>query len=277
MPFDEEFDDIYQLGIKQSCEDAGAYCERVDEQIFTESILDRVYNQISKADIIVADMTDRNANVFYEVGYAHALGKKTILLTQKADDIPFDLKHYPHIIYNNKISQLKKELTSRIKWFLDNDNNEQVTQNVEIDIFIDGKSLSKGNAKYLTPLEKIPHPTLTLHNTTFKTFNPGDYRIGIITDENYTGLRNKGEGAKTIKLPDGRNIHMCPIIDDILYPNSYTSFELLLEPYMKYKENNPMREVEYQYRGEQEITIRVFTPTGTRDFFLSIEPEKENK
>ncbi len=113
MPFDEEFDDIYQLGIKQSCEDAGAYCERVDEQIFTESILDRVYNQISKADIIVADMTNRNPNVFYEVGYAHALGKRTILLTQNAEDIPFDLKHYPHIIYNNKISRLKKDLTSR--------------------------------------------------------------------------------------------------------------------------------------------------------------------
>lgn len=273
MPFDEEFDDVYQLGIKQSCEDAGAYCERVDEQIFTESILERVYNQISKADFIVADMTNRNPNVFYEVGYAHALGKKTILLTQNADDIPFDLKHYPHIIYNNKISLLKKELTTRIKWFIENGADEQVTQNVEIDVFINDTSLSKEKAQYLTPIDKIPHPTLTLHNTTFKTFNPGDYRIGIITDENYTGVRNKGEGTKTIKLPDGRNIHMCPILDDILYPNSYTSFELLLDPYTKYKDNRPINELEYQYRGEQEIIIRIFTPTGTRDFYLNVKPE----
>ena len=58
----------------------GAYAERVDEQIFNESILQRIYNQISKADVITADMTDRNENVFYETGYAHTLGKQVILL-----------------------------------------------------------------------------------------------------------------------------------------------------------------------------------------------------
>lgn len=41
MPFDKKFEDIYQLGIKAACSEAGAFCERVDEQIFTESILDR--------------------------------------------------------------------------------------------------------------------------------------------------------------------------------------------------------------------------------------------
>jgi nucleoside 2-deoxyribosyltransferase len=82
MPFSESFSDIYELGIKEACNDAGAYCERVDEQIFQERILDRIYNQIAKADIIIADMTGKNPNVFYEVGYAHALGKNTILLTQ---------------------------------------------------------------------------------------------------------------------------------------------------------------------------------------------------
>ena|ERR1035437_7115482 len=81
MPFDSSFDDIYKLGIKAACHDAGAYCERVDEQILDESMLERIYNQIYKADIIVADMTGKNPNVFYEAGYAHALGKSTILMT----------------------------------------------------------------------------------------------------------------------------------------------------------------------------------------------------
>jgi hypothetical protein len=36
MPFDGAFDDVYKIGIKESCETAGAYCERVDEQIFNE-------------------------------------------------------------------------------------------------------------------------------------------------------------------------------------------------------------------------------------------------
>ncbi len=76
MPFDEDFDDVYKVGIKPACRDAGAYCERVDEQIFHRSVLQQIYNQISKADLVVADMSDRNANVFYEAGYAHALDKK---------------------------------------------------------------------------------------------------------------------------------------------------------------------------------------------------------
>ena len=116
MPLDEEFDDIYKFGIKGASEDGGAYAERVDEQIFTEGILERIFNQINKADIIVADMTGRNANVFYEVGYAHALGKIVLLLTQNADDIPFDLKHKQHIVYAGKIETLKSKLTERILW-----------------------------------------------------------------------------------------------------------------------------------------------------------------
>jgi hypothetical protein len=71
MPFDGSFNDIYKFGIKGAAEDAGAYAERVDEQIFVEGMLDRIFNQINKADIIIADMTGKNPNVFYEVGYSY--------------------------------------------------------------------------------------------------------------------------------------------------------------------------------------------------------------
>src|SRR5215212_3353410 len=103
MPFKPEFNDIYKFGIKGAAEDVGAYSERVDEQDFTEGILDRIYNQINKADVVIADMTGQNPNVFYEVGYAHALDKIVLLITQEADDIPFDLKHRQHIVYGGKI------------------------------------------------------------------------------------------------------------------------------------------------------------------------------
>jgi hypothetical protein len=118
MPFSDEFKDIYEVGIRPACRDAGAHCERVDEQRFTESILQRIYDQIAGADIIVADMTARNPNVFYETGFAHALKKHTILLTQKSDDIPFDLKHYRHIVYGGKISELKSQLQKELRFFI---------------------------------------------------------------------------------------------------------------------------------------------------------------
>ena len=275
MPFTEDFDDIYQLGIKQSCEDVGAYCERVDEQIFTESILERVYNQISKADFIIADMTTRNPNVFYEVGYAHAIGKKTILLTQNVEDIPFDLKHYPHIVYNNKISKLKEDLLPRIKWFIQNSDKEELTQNVDIELFLEGKSLANKNLVLTAKKKLFPKLEITIHNKSFKLFNPRDYRIGVITDENYVSLNTPSDrGVSPVKLPGGRNFHMCKILDDILYPNSYIDLTLYLVPFRKYDRSTGDLEIEYQYSDEQEIIIRVFTPTGTRDFFLTINLEK---
>ncbi|MDB9824245.1 nucleoside 2-deoxyribosyltransferase [Flavobacteriaceae bacterium] len=270
MPFDGDFDDIYKLGIKQSCIDAGAYCERVDEQIFNESILDRIYNQISKADIVIADMTNRNPNVFYEVGYAHALGKTTILLTKNSDDIPFDLKHYPHIIYNNKITQLKEELTTRVKWFVENETTEELSQKIDIDIYLGEESLSNKNVEHTVEKGKIPAPTFTLHNRTFRTYSPGDYSVGIITDENYKYSR-RTEGSKTIKLPDNHLMHMYPLIEDILYPNSYTSFRVLLEPKVLEYDDSISRNPKVVYEEDQEITIRIFTPNGTRDYYLMIK------
>src|SRR4051812_18879147 len=89
MPFAPNLRDVYDVGIKPAVAGVGAYAERVDEQHFTNSILDRIYNQIAKADALVADMTGRNPNVYYEVGYAHALDKPVLLVTQDLDDIPF--------------------------------------------------------------------------------------------------------------------------------------------------------------------------------------------
>jgi hypothetical protein len=50
MPFSQKFSDIYTFGIKGAAEDVGAYAERIDEQIFNEGILERLFNQINKAD-----------------------------------------------------------------------------------------------------------------------------------------------------------------------------------------------------------------------------------
>ena len=119
--------------------EAGGYCERIDEQIFEESILERIYTQISKADIIVADMTGRNPNVFYEVGYAHALDKRVLLLTQNTDDIPFDLKHYPHIVYGGKITELKGELFKKVKWAIENPKGKADYFKTNLQFFVNTK------------------------------------------------------------------------------------------------------------------------------------------
>lgn len=132
IPFDKKFEDIYKFGIKGAANEVDAYCERLDDQIFTEGMLDHIFNQISKADVIVADMTGRNPNVFYEVGYAHALGKIVLLLTQNSDDIPFDLKHRQHTVYSGRIETLKSELVTKLQWAILKSRNRQETEYSEL-------------------------------------------------------------------------------------------------------------------------------------------------
>ena len=59
MPFDENFADIYELGIKAAAKELDVTAERVDEQFYSESMLERVYSQIDQADFIIAEMTGR--------------------------------------------------------------------------------------------------------------------------------------------------------------------------------------------------------------------------
>ncbi|VAW96979.1 hypothetical protein MNBD_GAMMA21-1995 [hydrothermal vent metagenome] len=116
MPFSDDFEDVYKFGIKEPAAQLDILAERVDEQIYTEGILERIYRQIDIADIIIADMTGQNPNVFYEVGYAHAKDKLCILLTSNSEDIPFDLKHHRHIVYNGSIKGLKEKLIDELNW-----------------------------------------------------------------------------------------------------------------------------------------------------------------
>jgi hypothetical protein len=152
MPFEDEFSDIYKFGIKGAAEEVGAYAERIDEQIFTEGILDRIFTQISKSDVVVADMTGRNPNVFYEVGYAHALGKITLLLTQAVEDIPFDLKHRQHIVYAGKIDALRKELAERLRWAIQaSRTNRRPVHSERLTLFVFGKETVMPNSAVEIP------------------------------------------------------------------------------------------------------------------------------
>lgn len=116
MPFDRSFEDAYKLGIRDACQNAGWDCSRVDEQVFSGIIIEKIYTEIISADLIIADITGQNPNVFYEVGYAHALSKRVVLFTRTMDDIPFDLRGHRHIVYANSIVTLRealyRELTS---------------------------------------------------------------------------------------------------------------------------------------------------------------------
>jgi hypothetical protein len=115
MPIRPEFEDVYKLGIKETAAECGILAVRVDEQLYRENILEQIYRQIDAADLIVADMSGQNPNVFYEVGYAHAKGKLCVLMTKDVSHIPFDLNHHRHIVYGS-IAVLKDRLREELEW-----------------------------------------------------------------------------------------------------------------------------------------------------------------
>lgn len=98
MPFDPAFDKTWEAILK-ACAVIGCRAERADKPITTEYILERIYESIANCDLVLADLTDKNPNVFYEVGYAHALGKPVAFLAPTISEVPFDLHGYPILPY----------------------------------------------------------------------------------------------------------------------------------------------------------------------------------
>lgn len=100
MPFTPELHYFY-LYLKQHIEQHhGIRCERADAQVLTKPILDKINDFIRNADIIIADCSGRNPNVFYELGIAHAYGKKVILITKDpVHEVPSDIRHFEFIRY----------------------------------------------------------------------------------------------------------------------------------------------------------------------------------
>ena len=121
MPFDPGFDSIYDGVIKSGLELAGLSVKRADDIQNQRNILQYVFDGIVNSDLIVADLTNSNPNVFYELAIAHAVRKPVILITQHMDEVPFDLKPYRLIEYDvhfAKIGEAIERLTNEGKAFL---------------------------------------------------------------------------------------------------------------------------------------------------------------
>lgn len=99
MPFNNNMDPVYQDHILKVCNKIGYECKRADDIYAPNIIINDIYSMISNSDVIICDCTNKNANVFYELGIAHALGKGAICITQKDGDIPFDIKQLRYIKY----------------------------------------------------------------------------------------------------------------------------------------------------------------------------------
>lgn len=108
MSFDSEFDEVYEQFISEALEKAGYEVCRADNILSHRNILQDIINSIIVSDLVVADLTGANPNVFYELGLAHAFKKPTILLTQDLDEVPFDLRSYRVLNYETHFAKIQE-------------------------------------------------------------------------------------------------------------------------------------------------------------------------
>ena len=108
MQFSSPFNEIYSNVIKKVCERNGLESVRADEITGPGLIIGDVIQQILDSKVIIADITHQNANVFFEVGYAFALNKPTILIAEKPTNLPFDLSPFRVLFYENSIAGKEK-------------------------------------------------------------------------------------------------------------------------------------------------------------------------
>ena len=118
---DPVVDSYYIEAVKPTIEACGLKPIRVNEEHFRGKITDRILDNIRKARLIIADLTEDSPNCYFEVGVALALRKAVIWqrLAAPAYDrqIPFDVKDYPHILYTT-VADLRKRLKERIEGLL---------------------------------------------------------------------------------------------------------------------------------------------------------------
>ena len=99
-PFNKRFDKAYDA-IRKTCHSIGLRCLRGDEEFIRGDILPHILKIMCKANIVIANISGRNANVFYELGLAHAMDKNTLLVSKTVEELPLDVQSKKIIIYKN--------------------------------------------------------------------------------------------------------------------------------------------------------------------------------
>ena len=120
MPFGSWYDRYYQDIYVPAIRDAGFEPVRADELFSTGSVVEQIWEQIEKSKVLLAELTDKNANVFYELGQAHAAGKPVVFTAGRVDDVPFDLRHLRVIVYETREPLWADKLQRLITDYLQN-------------------------------------------------------------------------------------------------------------------------------------------------------------
>jgi hypothetical protein len=135
MQFSEPYDSLWVEVIRPIAEKVGFEAYRADDVFHPGVVLQDIVRGIRGSDVVIAEVTPKNPNVFYELGFAHALGKPTILLAEQPTDatasLPFDISGFRCIFYDDAIrgkSKVEAALERHLRNIRDRNETGIVTE-----------------------------------------------------------------------------------------------------------------------------------------------------
>jgi hypothetical protein len=119
MPFGDWFDRYFKEIYVPATKDAGFEPLRADGLFNVGAVMEQVWTQIRKAKVLLADLTGKNPNVFYELGLAHAARKPVVFVAGDIEDVPFDVRHLRVVVYDIRepgwADRLRRDITTYLK------------------------------------------------------------------------------------------------------------------------------------------------------------------
>lgn len=186
MPFHGRFNEMYSSVIKPTVEKQGLSCLRADEIYTDKSIMHDIWDSIQQAEIIIGDITEKNPNVLYELGLAHAMWRKTILITQKMSDVPFDLRQLRIIEYSDQIGAEKKlsqDLQTALIAMLKSQTNDPtiaLRQRLEKDHIYCAKNIRESSYNLKFFIARTRQLLIITGTSLFGVLTNSEYRDGLI-------------------------------------------------------------------------------------------------
>jgi hypothetical protein len=114
ISFAEEYQDLYKYAIRPALDEVKLIAWKADENISNIDIMCKVCHAIQESSGLIADITNWNANVLFDLGLAYGIGKNSILIKKEKADVPVDLKGIEYISYKS-IDDLKRNLSIYLK------------------------------------------------------------------------------------------------------------------------------------------------------------------
>jgi small subunit ribosomal protein S1 len=234
MPFGEKtyegedfnWDEHYKEVIEPTIQQIGMTPLRADGIFGASPLLERLWQGIQAAEIIIADLTGRSPNVLYELGLAHVIGKRILILTRDPEDVPVDLRQFVQISYSTNGSALV-QFTRKLQKNILAARDEPVTEAM------------------LTPLPGVggsPEevPATVIHVTpTFATVRTQDGRLGILSPDEVSWTRRVRDLTTFRDIAVGKELKGAFVVD-LNGQSKYSLIALEENPWPRFEADYPI-------------------------------------